>query len=60
MTPTLTTGLLVPLLSLTTAVLAPFVAGATIILLPFSDRPTQATLLGTWTSYIALVGVVLL
>lgn len=51
--------LLEALLTLTTAVLAPVVCLATVLLLPFSDRPTQAALLGSWASYIALVGVVL-
>ena len=48
------------ILSLTTAVLAPVVCLATVLLLPFSDRPTQVTLMASWASYIALVGVVLL
>lgn len=52
--------LLETILTLTTAILAPIVALATVVLLPFSDRPTQAALVGTWASYIALVGVVLL
>lgn len=52
--------LITAILSLTTAVLAPVVCLATVLLLPFSDRLTQATLLGTWTSYLALAGVVLL
>lgn len=51
--------LLEALLTLTTAVLAPVVCLATVILLPFCDRLTQATLLGSWASYIALVAVVL-
>jgi hypothetical protein len=52
--------LLQAILTLTTAVLAPIVCLATIVLLPFSDRKTQAALLGSWASYLALVGVVLL
>lgn len=47
-------------LALTTAILAPLVCLATILLLPFADRRTQALLVGSWTSYIALVGTVIL
>lgn len=52
--------LLEAVLTLTTAVLAPVACVATLVLLPFSDRLTQMGLLATWTSYLALVGVVLL
>ena len=52
--------LLVSILTLTTAVLAPLVCLAMVLLLPFSDRPTQAALLASWASYLALIGVVLL
>jgi hypothetical protein len=52
--------LLTGILTLTTAVLAPIVCLAMVILLPFSDRPTQAALLASWGSYLALLGVVLL
>lgn len=51
---------LTALLALTTAILAPVVALATIVLLPFADRATQALMFLSWTSYIALAGVVLL
>lgn len=47
-------------LSLTTAVLAPFIVLATVLLMPFMDRREQLLVLGQWTSYLALVGVVLL
>lgn len=47
-------------LTLTTAVLAPVVALATVLLLPFVDRAVRYQMLGTWASYLALVGVVLL
>lgn len=47
-------------LAITTAVLAPLVALATIVLTPFADRPTQLLMFASWTSYVALVGVVLL
>lgn len=52
--------MLTAILTLTTAVLAPVVCLATVLLLPFSDRLTQAALMGSWASYLALVGVVLL
>lgn len=52
--------LLTAILTLTTAVLAPVVCLATIALLPFTDRLTQAYILASWASYLALVGTVLL
>jgi hypothetical protein len=52
--------LLTTILTLTTAILAPLVCLATIVLLPFADRLTQAYIVGSWASYLALVGVVLL
>lgn len=52
--------LLEAILSLTTAVLAPFVCLASVALMPFLDRKEQILVLGHWTSYLALVGVVLL
>lgn len=53
-------ALLTAALTLTTALLAPLICLGVVLLLPFSDRPTQAALLGSWASYLALVGVVLL
>jgi len=52
--------LITALLSLTSAILAPVVVLAMVLLLPFADRLTQATILGVWSSYLALLGVVLL
>ena len=52
--------LLEAILSLTTAVLAPFVCLASVALMPFLDRKEQILVLAHWTSYLALVGVVLL
>lgn len=56
----LTTVLLEAALTLTTAVLAPVVALATVLLLPFVDRAVRYQMLATWSSYLALVGLVLL
>lgn len=46
-------------IAMMTAVMVPVVCLAVIVLLPFSDRPTQAALLGSWSSYIFLLMQVL-